>query len=159
MPELATDLAPSETDRIEQAEQAVRDYCGWHIAPSRTETVTFASPVGQRIMLPSLYVESVDSITVDGVALVAADYQVHRNGWIDRLPYASWWSGDVVEVTFTHGHATPPASVTAAVQALAQNAISGAGLSRRTTGPFTEVYSLPADLLAGLGAYRIVPVA
>ena len=161
MGELATELTPTEEDRLLQAEAAVRDYCGWHIAPSRTETVTFAAPVGRRLMLPSLYVTAVTSLEVDGIAQVLdTDYRVHRNGWIDRLPLDGWWSADLIEVTFTHGYTDPPAAVTAAVQELAQNAIGSAGgLTRKTTGPFTEVYDLPANLLSRLGAYRVIPVA
>jgi hypothetical protein len=158
--DLAINLEPSVEDRLLQAESQVRGFCGWHIAPSRSETVTFDRPTGERLMLPSLYVTSVDSVTIDGVPQVLdSDYRVHRNGWISRLPYGSGWSGDLVEVTFTHGYSDPPASVTAAVQALASNAVTAAGLSRKTVGPFTDVYELPGDLLARLGAYRIVQVA
>jgi hypothetical protein len=159
--ELADSLTASEEDRLLQAEAMVRDHCGWHIAPSRTETVTFAAPSGGRLMLPSLYVTAVSVIEIDGAALtVDVDFQVHRSGWVDFLPYGGWWYGDLVEVTFTHGYDNPPAAVTAAVQALAQNPGTTLGtLSRKTTGPFTEVYASPADVLSGLDAYRIVPVA
>lgn len=159
--ELAGGLVADEDERLLQAEAEVRDYCGWHIAPSREQTVTFAWPTGRRLMLPSLYVTEVSSLTVDGVAQVEdVDFRVHQYGYIDRLGYDARWSGEVVSVTFTHGYTTPPASVTKAVQALAQGAISTNGVvTRKTVGPFTDVYALPADTLAGLGAYRIVPVS
>lgn len=158
--ELATSLASTEEDQLFQAEATVRDYCGWHIAPSREETVTFADPVGSRLMLPSLYVTAVSSVTVDGVTQDPSTYRIHRNGWIERRGSGAQWYGGEVSVTFTHGYATPPESVTAAVKAVAQNSIATTGgLTRKTVGPFTDVYALPADLLAGLGAYRIVQVA
>lgn len=157
--ELATSLTASEADRLEQAEASVRDFCGWHIAPERTETVTFGQPSGPRLMLPSLYVTAVSSVVVDGITLDAADYLAHQSGWIERVGYGTAWYGDVVTVTFTHGYVFPPANVTAAVQSLAQNAVGNpAALSRKSIGPFAEVYSLPASLLTGLGKYRIVPV-
>lgn len=162
MSDLATELVPSEEDRLLQAEQAVRDYCGWHIAPPRTDTVTLAGPVSRRLMLPSLYVTDVVSVTVDGIVQVPdVDYTVHREGYIERRSgWRSWWAADLIEVVFTHGFEFPPASVTAAVQALAQNAIGNpGGLTRKTVGPFAEAYSPSADLLAGLGAYRIIPVS
>ena len=35
--ELATSLTPAnDNERLEQAESVVRDFCGWHIAPSVT---------------------------------------------------------------------------------------------------------------------------
>lgn len=153
--ELADSLTVTEEDRLLQAEATVRDYCGWHIAPSREQTVTYSAPRGTRIMLPSLYVTAVSSLTVDGIEQVEElDYRIHQNGWIDRL--GGGWLGDVVSVTFTHGYASPPAAVTAAVQTIAQNAINTTGgVTRKTVGPFTEVYELGADLLARLSAYRI----
>lgn len=156
--ELADSLTVTEEDRLLQAEATVRDYCGWHIAPSREQTVTFSAPTGPRLMLPSLYVTAVSSVLVDGVAQVEdTDFRVHQNGWVERLSVGSYWSGDVISVTFTHGYATPPASVTAAVQTIAQNAIGTVGgLTRKTVGPFTDVYALPAELLARLSAYRII---
>lgn len=158
--ELATTLTSTEDDQLLQAEADVRDYCGWHIAPSREETVTFADPTGPRLMLPSLYVTAVSSVLVDGVEQDASTYHVHRNGWLERRGSGSYWYGDVVSVTFTHGYATPPASVTAAVKAVAQNSIgTPGGLTRKTVGPFTEVYALPGDLLTRLSVYRIVQVA
>src|SRR6188768_527783 len=108
MPELAFDLAPTEGDRIEQAEQAVHDFCGWHIAPSRTETVTLSGTATRNLLLPSLHVTAVTSVTVDGVPQVeGVDYDVHSEGYLTRRN-RGWWVGDVIVVTFTHGYAIPP---------------------------------------------------
>lgn len=161
--ELAETLTATEEERLLQAEQTIRDFCGWHIAPSREETVTFAFPAGRRLMLPSLYVTEVSEVTVDGVPLVLdTDFQVHQNGWIDRLPYGGWWSGDLIEITFTHGYEDVPASVTAAVQALAQRSTgSPSGAKRETSGPFTEEYEsgLSEAERINLARYRIPAVA
>lgn len=158
--ELATTLTVSDADRLLEAESTVRDFCGWHIAPSRSETVTFAEPTGRRLFLQSLYVTAVDSVTVDGVTQVAdTDYRAHQDGWLERLPVGATWTGDLIEVEFTHGYVVVPPSVTAAVRGLAQAAIDSGGLSRLTQGPFTEVYALPSQTLSGLSAYRIITVA
>lgn len=162
MPELADELTATDADRLLQAEQAVRDYCGWHIAPSRTQTVTLRGTASPNLMLPSLYVTAVTSVTVDGAPQVeGVDYDVHREGYLSRRGWG-WWTGESIVVVFTHGYdgAAVPPSVTAAVQALAQNAIGNpAALTRKTVGPFTEQYGSSSDLLSGLGAYRIVPVS
>lgn len=159
MTELADGLVATDEDRLTQAEAAVRDYCGWHIAPPRTDTITVGGSASGKIMLPSLYVTAVTSVTVDGTLATVDEYLLHREGFISRIGWG-WWLGDAITVVFTHGYDVPPPPVTAAVQALAQNLTDNPGrLSRKTTGPFTEVYGLPTDLLAGLGAYRIVPVS
>lgn len=139
--ELASGLVATEADRLLQAEALVRSYCHWHIAPSRTETLTLRAEGMTSIMLPSLYVTAVSSITDDGTALVlTTDYRWFEDGIIDRVD-AYWGSGDVV-VAFTHGYAAPPADVTAVVQAVAQRAVSNPGsLVRRQVGPFVDAYS------------------
>lgn len=162
--ELADGLTATEGERLEQAEALVRGFCGWHIAPSREdETATFAWPTGRRLFLPSLYVTEVTALEVDGVTQVLdTDFQVHRSGWIDRLPYASGWSGDLVTVEFTHGYTTAPADVTAVVQGVAQRLIdTPASLTRVTAGPFTEEYASVFSIgdLDTLRRYRIPTVA
>lgn len=169
--ELTDTLTASEHDRIEQAEAVVRDYCGWHIAPSRDETVTFVEPTGSCLMLPSLYVTDVSSVVVDGVTQAADTYHVHQNGWIQRHGAGSIWYGDVVTVTFTHGYDSGPAGVAAIVQSIAQRAVDNPGsLLRTQDGPFSDTFSaasgntsLPVALFdaerAVLNRYKIVSVA
>lgn len=162
MSELAYELTSTDDERLAQAGETVRDYCGWHIAPPRTETLTFRGDATNRIFLRSLYVTAVESVIVDGATLVeGVDYVVNRAGYITRLGAGAWWSGEEIVVTFTHGYDEPPASVTAVVQALAQGAISNpSALTRKTIGPFTDVYATPSDqLVMGLSAYRIVTVS
>jgi hypothetical protein len=166
--ELATTLAPTEDDRLLQAEALVRGYCGWHISPSREDIeVTFKTAVnGDVLLLPSLYVTAVSSITEDGVELVAVtDFDWAENGVLTRY---RWGSAPVV-VTFTHGYETVPPEVTAVVQAIAQRAVNNPGsLVRTQDGPFSDTYSqtgfnqsLPLALLDAekeiLNRYRIPP--
>lgn len=141
MSELAVDLTPTEDDRLLQAEAVVRSYCRWHIAPSRTETLTLRAEGMTSVMLPSLYVTEIASITDDGTDLVlSTDYRWYEDGIIDRVD-AYWGSGDVV-VVYTHGYSLPPDDVAGVVQAIAQRAVDNPrSLTRETKGPFTDVYS------------------
>ena len=66
--ELATSLAPTEADRLLQAEALVRGYCGWHIAPSRSETITVRTFGGTSVMLPSLLVTEVALGLIEALA-------------------------------------------------------------------------------------------
>lgn len=139
--ELATSLASTEEERLEQAEALVRGFCGWHIASSRTETLSLRGPGYVNVLsLPSLYVTDVSTVTIDGTPLLLdSDYAWSTAGILTHSGY--WGSGDV-EVTLTHGYEFPPAEVTAIVQAVAQRAIDNPGsLVRKQVGPFSDSYS------------------
>lgn len=165
--ELATSLVATEAERLEQAEALVRAYCGWHIAPSRTDVeVTLIGDGSSVLVLPSLYVTAVSELTQGGTALVAdTDYAWSESGVLTSY---YWGTGSVV-VTFTHGYAEPPADVTAIVQAVAQRALDNPGSRpREQAGPFADTFSqsgfnqAPALALldaekAILDRYRIPP--
>lgn len=140
--ELATSLTATDEERLEQAEALVRAYCGWHISPSREETVEVRGKGGRTLMLPSLHVTEVASVTVDDTLLtVLDDYVWTASGIVDRGRY-SCWSDALVEVVMTHGYETVPADVTAVVQAIAQRAVDNpSSLISETAGPFSETYS------------------
>lgn len=158
--DLAVTLTATEDDRLEQAEAMVRGYCGWHIAPSRTETVTLYPDGSGQMALPSLYVTGVASVTETGYpALLSTDYRWYPHGEILRIQPWYWNTRTGgVDVTFTHGYQDPPADVTAVVQALAQRLVANtAGLKSKTVGPFSETYSTELLSLekATLSRYRI----
>lgn len=166
--ELATTLAPTEADRLMQAEALVRNFCGWHIAPERTETVTLRGNRGTALMLPSLLVTAISSVADGETDLtVEDDYTWSPAGVLTRGGY---WSTDVVTVEMTHGYEDPPAEVTAVVQAVAQRAVNNpSSLVRTQDGPFADTFSqtgfnqsLPIALLDAekdvLRRYRIPAV-
>lgn len=160
--ELADALVATEAELLLQAEATVRGYCGWHIAPSRTDTVTVYPDGRGVILLPTLNLTAVTSITETGQAALTADaYRVYAHGEIRRLGYWYWQTNtSAVSVVFVHGYAMPPADVTQVVQALASRAAgNAAGLKSKTAGPFSETYStelLPLER-ATLARYRIPP--
>lgn len=112
--------------------EEVRRYCGWHIAPSQTETVS-KLPIGSQgiLMLPSLYVTDVASVFVDNVVLDPAGYEWFRQGFIEtRSPvYRYGWTGLVggggplATVTMTHGYTSCPLDVKAVLFDLMETAI------------------------------------
>ena len=173
MAELADTLTLSVDDRLDQAEALVRSYCGWHIAPSRTGTLTLG-PVRDwrrgrsRIILPSLNVTAV-TVTADGVTQVIDDEYVWTAPEAILHDVAGW--SDTLVVSFTHGYSEPPAEVTAIVQSIAQRAVNNPGsLVRTQAGPFADTYSqtgsnqsLPLALLDAerdiLRPYKLFAVA
>lgn len=100
-------------EALAAASQAIRNECGWHIAPPREETVTMDGRGGRILFLPSLHVTDISSITAAGAALVEAndDFEWSYNGIVERglssstYDYVTWpRKRRSVTVTFEHGH-------------------------------------------------------
>jgi hypothetical protein len=151
MPELVSDLAPTEDDRLMQAEAIVRAYCGWHIAPSRTETVRLRGDSRASIILPSLHVTDVASVTIGSVLADPTTYDWGTNGVIsmryrgnDYDPQCHWGYA-AVTVTYTHGYIDPPADVSGVVQAMAKRAMDSATQQVSQVGQV--IFSQPGVLL------------
>lgn len=169
--ELATTLAASEEDRLLQAEALVRAYCGWHIAPVKTQTWVLGSWRGDSIILPTLRLVSVDAATNGLEPIDAAHYawsadgvfRLARVGVYDpaQYPDASWEYTDYgirgplttiglhggisdLRITARHGFDQVPAEVTAVVQAAAQRAFDNPhSIVREQVGPFGTTYAQP----------------
>lgn len=131
------------------AEQAVRDYCGWHIAGSKTvEDKRFR--VGERglLIIPTMHLTDVAEITVGGRQLDADEYDWEPSGVITRRcpswPTVNPW----VTVTFTHGYEECPASVAMVVLELASLA------RQMPASPAKDIYAGPfrMSLSGKLGA-------
>ena len=128
-----------ETLLLEAAQGEIRDYCGWHIAPS--ETVTNASVrIGERglILLPTLHLTAVGQVQVDGRTLVyGVDYDWDKVGYISRL-VPSWPRHRVATVTYTHGYAEIPPNVAVIGYELAQRAMDTVGGNTKdfNAGPY-----------------------
>jgi hypothetical protein len=119
---------------IDEATTQVRSYCGWHVTPSVTETVTLDASGMATQMLPSLHVTDVATVTYDGAVLAADDYEWREIGVLHlkydgpNISQLCKWSlkNRSVEVTMTHGYASAP-DVAGVILALASRAQSAPG--------------------------------
>lgn len=160
--ELATTASATPEDRLLQAEDAVRAWCGWHIAPVRTATFTFTAWDRSVAVLPTLRVVRLTSLVnghgdvldPDGYAVTEAGVLTMSTlvGWGYGYGYGYGYEARRITVTYEHGYETPPPTVTAVVQALATRASSNPeGLVRQQVGPFSNTYSQSgANQAAGL---------
>lgn len=140
MAELADTLTATEDERLDQAEALVRSFCGWHVAPPRTETLEIRGRGRALLALPSLHVTAVTSITDDGTLLTDDEDYVWSEAGV--ITHQSAFGSELVEIVFTHGYVTPPGEVTAIVQAVAQRAIDNPGSKPRVQdGPFADTFS------------------
>lgn len=158
MPDLAETLAPLDDDeRLEQAEDIVRAYCGWHIAPSRTDTAKIVgAPTNLPVLLPSMNVTAIVSVTDQGTLLDSTVYDFEPAGILRRIDGGCWASGyGSIDVVFVHGYADVPPAISRVVQSVASQLPHG--LSAKGAGPFTESYLNDLSTLdrAVLSRYRI----
>jgi hypothetical protein len=115
-----------------RAEAEVRAYCGWHLAPSKTETITLDGTGTNVLLLPSLHVTDLVSITEDGTLADAESYQWSSSGVVRRgSSGSSWrpawgqtWTGALrgIVVEFTHGYDEMPMDLQAVVEQMSSRA-------------------------------------
>lgn len=85
------------------ATQLIRDWCGWHVAPVITSTITLDGTGTDTILLPSRRVVEVDSVKVDGVELDAHHFEWSADGLL-RMRRGCWPDHyRSIEVTMLHG--------------------------------------------------------
>ena len=121
---------------------AVRGYCGWHIAPSVSETVTVDGPGGSLLLLPTLHLTDLTDVTNDGTAVTDPEWS--EAGMV-RGSWTSKFRG--VKATLTHGYETCPAEVLAVVTDMAKSAVL-MGAANVQAGPYS-MSPLPHAAQAG----------
>lgn len=134
-----TDYAmPPTPDGVDEfawmaAVSAVRSYCGWHIAPSVTETVTVDGPGVGMLLLPTLHLTAVTDVTNDGEVADPANVEWSERGAIrTNKCWTRKWRG--VQVTITHGFEDFPHEVLAVCRDMAKSD-GRIGASAMTSGP------------------------
>lgn len=90
-------------DPVEAATQAIRDYCGWHVAPVQEHTLTLDGSGTDTLLLPSRLVVDVTKVFVQGEELPESAYEWSAIGALRRLD--GEWPGAYrsVEITLEHG--------------------------------------------------------
>ena len=128
-PPLAQAPAGADADAWEQACAAVRAYCGWHIAPSVTETVTVDGSGGPLQTLPTLRLTALSSITNDGTAVT--DPQWSEAGMV-RADCVTWWTWKFRGVTadITHGHDVCPPEIVGVLAEAASRGAAGSAVNQ-----------------------------
>lgn len=137
-----------QTDRLDAAEQMVRDYCGWHIAPVITQTIVLDGSGARSLFVPSLKVLNVTACKVRGLELDvtalewSGDGFLRRDcGWPDRLRS--------IELTIEHGFEFAP-GVAEIVKEIASRAASAVGgRTRESAGGVNITNALVAPGVSG----------
>lgn len=142
--------APVPSFSQQVAEGAVTGYCGWHVAPERTETIRVQAPGSRVLLLPSLHVVDVVSVLDDKGAPVEHTWEATG---VLRLRGARTGR---LDVTFTHGYAECPDGVAGVVLSVLGRAVTnprGLVQAQETRGPVTrsESYGASANEIGATG--------
>lgn len=112
------------------AERAIREYCGWHIAPTVTETLTLDGPGGTLLRLPSMHVIDVAEVVDGGTPMTDPEWS--RDGMIRARCWSTRFRG--VKVTLDHGYDECPEDLAEVVRIMAAQVPTGQ--TSKTAGPF-----------------------
>lgn len=122
--------SPLTDGQVAAALGVVRAWCRWHVAPSRTETITADGSGGCEMALPTQRISDVSDIRIGGMSDPSVEWWANgtlrrAGGFADRPR--------LVEVDLTHGHDMDEKLV-AAVASIANritSATGGAGVDPR----------------------------
>lgn len=115
---------------LRAAGQEIRDFCGWHVAPSVTVTESHDIARGL-IVLPTLHLTGVASIGLDDHQLPDDEYSWGSGGGIEVHTVGYW---PAALVTYTHGHQAVPDNVATIGYELAQRALDTVGGNTKDFG-------------------------
>lgn len=134
---------------IDGASASIRRYCGWHITPVITQTITLDGPGGDLLALPTLRLVEILSIAEHGTPLTEQDYDWSEIGSILRRRgcWSPRYRAIVTEVR--HGFESAP-DVAQIVQQVVLNALaSPLGATAETAGGVSVTWAQTAPGVAG----------
>lgn len=124
---------------------AVVEYCGWHIAPVISETVTVDGTGTLIQTLPTLNLLSLDSVDENGLSLNVDHIDWSANGIMEKRRGNGWTArrrGIIAGIT--HGYASTPGWVTTLICAVAGRAFdTPLGRMQETDGNQSITYAAP----------------
>lgn len=144
---------------------AARRYCGWHVTPERSDTLTVDGSGKTLLMLPTMRLTAVTSVTENGVELDLATigWAVRGVMWKTSNLNRMWCPHtDGVTAAVTHGFDDVPDFNMAVITAVDRGSF---GAAREVIGPFQYSVSEGTNSAfspqekAVLDLYRLEPVS
>jgi hypothetical protein len=144
---------------LDAATALIQAYTGQTIEQVADDVITLDGSGTRVLLLPELPVTNVASVSVDGEALAATDYQWSADGYLRRTGSATW-PADLrsVEVEYTHGYAVLPALIVSLTAKLAARHLEvPTAVRQEAIGAYSTTYVQPglqADELTLLDRWR-----
>lgn len=127
---------------VERVWAAVRSYCGWHVAPVRSETVVVDGDGCRILQVPSLRVVDVSEVREDGVRLERSAFMWSGDGSLKKRVgvWSREWRG--VEVDLEHGFDDAADLDGVVLQVALRAVIAPAGQTRARVGQIDEQFGV-----------------
>jgi hypothetical protein len=123
---------------LDAVASTITDHCQWHIAPSLAIT-SYVAPVQGKgiVLLPSLYVTSVEELQISGTVIDPTAYTVHREGWVQFNGFLKPRRNLCATINFTSGYSATPKAVAEVGYELAATVLEKASgiVTELTRGP------------------------
>ena len=160
---------PMLATAISAASQAIRDYCGWHVAPQLTCHARCYG--GNRMLHLPFRCSSVTKVEENGVELAPSQYQLDPRGLGEVYRRSGFWCGlswNVIEVTAPAGYdlAAMPLLKQAVAQVVGGALAGPLGVKEEHAGQVGITYSNPGGgvyldsrVCSCLNAYKVEEVA
>lgn len=140
--------APIANFFLGAATAAVRNYCGWHVFPAKSETMVLDGPGGELLELRTKRLQNVKSLTENGVGLIPdVDFEWSPSGLLRKRCWTERFRSIVVEVE--HGFTSAPDLLELVYGLATRAASSPSGAVQDTAGPFTVTSAQVAPGVAG----------
>lgn len=141
---------------ITVGEAAVRSWCGWHVAPRVSETVSLEGDGGRVLLLPSLLVADVTEIRGES-GEVQSGYKWRPNGVLRGC----WTNEELYEVDFVHGYVIMPIELQAIIDDIDAAGL-GKSVKRQSAGPFllefgADLDAQPISVRSVIDRYKLPP--
>jgi hypothetical protein len=140
---------------LDAASRAIRNECGWHVAPVEQVRFRRRARFPWDVWLPAMQIESVDEVTLNGEVIDVETVEFDsETGWTNMR-------ARVVDVLFTAGFPTVPEDLVTLTLELAAGALgTPLGISREQAGAVSVTYQRVGGGLADadrdrLSAYRL----
>lgn len=130
---------------------AIRNYCGWHVAPEMT--CTYQTQLDTKIIpLPAKLVTSITDVECDGTALDSSRYEWKRSGLLrihERHPkYRGRWGAYVIDYTAGFSTAASPLAQIA-VQVALNDLMVTPGVRNESVGQVSLSYNQMTEGVSG----------
>lgn len=119
---------------VAQVQAAIRRYCGWHIAPSVTETVIVDGTGSRHLWLPTLHATAISEVKSDGAVMDVLSLDWSASGYVESRCDRFSCRPRGVEVTMTHGYVDIPADIVGVAVGIADRMRATGGVRREAAG-------------------------
>lgn len=145
---------------IAAATDAIRLWCGWHVAPVITETLTLDGEGSPSLRIPSGRVLDVSAVRIDGETQPKDTWDFSQAGML-RLRHGTFPDRfRSIDVDLTHGYQTAPALAAVITRAVLATCASPMGATREQAGSISITWARAGMTLSGedradLAPYRL----